>query len=76
MSHKSCVICGKRITYTFWVCSACEGRHGLDGIPYRNWPEWTKLLVRTSRRQTTIDRREVAFSSMGFDPFEYLTNDS
>lgn len=76
MSRKLCVICGRPITYTFWVCSGCEGVYGLDGVPYRNWPEWTKLLVRTSRRQTTIDRREIVFSSMSFDPFEHFTKGS
>jgi len=73
MSYKACVICGKPITYTFWACAGCERNHGLDGVPYRNWPEWVKLLVRTSRRQRTIDSREVVVSSMSFDPFEYLT---
>lgn len=72
---KLCVTCGKPITYTFWVCADCECEFGIDGVPYRNWPDWIKVLVRTSRKETRIDRREIAFSSLekeGFDPLEDL----
>lgn len=73
---KQCVTCGKRITYTFWVCSSCENTYGIAGIKYTNWPEWIKVLVKTSRRQNTISRREIAFSSIEeFDPFKYLTSE-
>lgn len=67
---KSCVVCGKRITPTFWVCSGCEATYGLVGVRYAEWPEWVKLLVRTSRRQHAISSREEPFSVRGYDPFE------
>lgn len=47
---KKCVLCGKNITYTFWVCAECEELWGLDGVDYRNWPEWVKALVSIERR--------------------------
>jgi hypothetical protein len=70
---KLCCICKRPITYTFWVCADCEKSYGIDGVRYADWPDWIKLLVRTDRRQRTIDSKEIVFSSLGnsgFDPFD------
>lgn len=76
MTVKTCALCSKRITEQFWVCAGCEDKHGLIGVPYRNWPEWVKEMAKLDRRQRTIDRREFAFSEVrGFDMFDYLTKE-
>lgn len=73
---KYCVICGRRITPTFWVCANCEKDHGIDGEPYREWPDWIHELVRTSRREARASAIERPCSTFnvpeGFDPFDYL----
>ena len=75
---KLCAICSKRITYTFWICAACEVEYGFAGKSYSEWPEWVKEMVRTSRKETRASRKEIPFSHLensGFDPFEYFTKD-
>ena len=45
-----CVICGKRITWSFWVCADCESDYDLVGVRYAEWPEWLRFLVSDEKR--------------------------
>ncbi len=74
--YKTCVLCGKRITVTFWVCAGCEKDHDIVRVRYAKWPTWIKAMVRADRRQRTIDMRELSFAQVqedgtihGYDPF-------
>ena len=42
-----CVVCGKRITWTFSLCSKCEAEYGKR---VEDWPEWVREEVNASRR--------------------------
>jgi len=54
---KECVICGKPITYTFWVCRGCEEDWDLVGVDYKDWPEWVKSLVSIDRRRVYVENQ-------------------
>lgn len=76
---KSCSICSRPITEQFWVCCSCEQSHNLVGQSYREWPEWVKEMVRTSRRETKASRREIPESRLNMndgDIFEFYTNNN
>ncbi len=52
---KRCVICDRPITWTFWVCAACEEEWGLVDVDYKDWPEWVKALVSIERRRIYVE---------------------
>ncbi len=68
MRYTVCCICGRYITYQFWVCRACEERWNLIGVDYRDWPLWVKALKNFEQcernrvlRRSTLDIQEVGF---------------
>lgn len=74
MPIKTCVICGKHITYQFWVCANCENTYNIVHTPYREWPPWIKELVATYRREARADDREIPFSDIrNTDVFDFIT---
>ena len=52
---RHCMICGRFITASFWVCASCEEEHGLN-VPFRQWPVWAKELKREHERGRRNER--------------------
>ena len=74
----NCVIptCGKRISWTFWLCSDCEkiyGRRAKDS----NRPEWVNYLIRQAakeRRAYLKTEGDISFDDiMDIHPFAETT---
>lgn len=60
---KKCVLCEKNISWSFWVCRACEERWGLVDVDYKDWPEWVKALVSIERRNVYVqDKIDIIYT--------------
>jgi len=57
MTRKRCVICGRAITETFYVCIHCCKEHGVP-YKYQFWPRWLKDLVNMEIKNLVILRIE------------------
>jgi len=54
----SCMICGRHIQASWFVCKACRLAVGVE--KYRDWPEWMKGLCRYHSRQRYYERQMIA----------------
>lgn len=52
-ASRKCMLCGKTITPSFWVCEECEDEYGLGGS-WKDWPEWARRM----RADTMAERRQ------------------
>lgn len=60
---KRCVLCGKPITPSFWVCADCEKRWNFDNKDFTEWPEWVRAIVSIERRNVYVDKNlEIIFT--------------
>ena len=50
-----CVVCGKRITWTFWICEKHRKEYG-DNL--RDWPPWLQYLAKQTRRERYAEKRD------------------
>ena len=51
-----CAVCGTlRKNTRFWLCRECSVEWGCYKVPYRDWPEWVRYLVKETQR---VHRRE------------------
>jgi len=55
MESPTCVICGKNITYQFYLCNGCEADWGKRKV---DWPEWLRYLVNQARRERYAAQRD------------------
>jgi len=60
-----CMICGARVTASFWLCSDCETEYGL-GAPYRCWPSWAKQLSEDHRQMRLSERDRLQAGELTF----------
>ena len=62
MSQSKCVVCGRKITYRFYVCRVCGKEYGQTKA---EWPEWLRFLVNDTARERMRERswaeREIFF---------------
>jgi hypothetical protein len=66
---RKCMVCGRFITASFFVCRDCEALYGLRG-PSSVWPEWARVMRRFHDKQRYDDRRPV----YGFDDCHSLVS--
>lgn len=52
--HKCLAGCGKRITYRFAICSACEKIYGRRTA---QWPDWLRFSWNDTQRQRRAESR-------------------
>ena len=52
---RKCVVCGKPITWRFWICEKHRKEYG-DNL--RDWPEWLQFLVKDISRERYSDERQ------------------
>lgn len=51
-----CVVCHKRVSWKFWLCSECEEKYGYSQEdPDR--PEWVRFLIRDAARERREDEK-------------------
>ncbi len=69
---KKCVVCGKRITWRFWICEEHRKEYGNN---MRDWPEWLRFLVKDIAKERYSDERQQRLLDMldRLDP-KHLTN--
>ena len=57
--------CGKRITWSFALCSDCEKKYGHSAY---DWPDWLRFLwqdeQRERRRDKKVNTRELTFTDI------------
>ena len=56
---RRCLLCGKSITPTFWLCVDCGNELGVEGKPYREWPCWLRALTNGHARARYAERRQL-----------------
>lgn len=75
MARKTCAICGKVITETFYVCMKCVKAYDIP-YKYTDWPRWLKDLVNLELKNLKLLRMEekyLSLDSLGY-PFDYKIN--
>lgn len=55
MDNPACVVCGKQITMSYWVCADCAAHYGGS---YKKYPEWLRDLIRMERRERYRSARD------------------
>ena len=63
MAESVCVVCGKRVTWQFYVCAKCE-----DVYP-RPFPEWLRFLVNDAMRERVAAGRGEPIEQPYFDEY-------
>ncbi len=53
---RRCMICGHKVTASFWACASCERKYGLTK-PIEVWPEWARQLKRDHQAMRRAERR-------------------
>jgi len=53
-THKCLTGCGRNVTWTFAICSACENTYGNSS---RLWPAWLRFLWSDTQRERRQTRR-------------------
>lgn len=56
MTSRGCVICGKPVFASYWVCKTCYFKFRLAGKKHRQWPKWVKALVIIEQRAERHDK--------------------
>lgn len=71
MARKTCAICAKVITETFYVCMSCIKTHDIP-YKYTDWPRWLKDLVNIELKNLRLLRIEEKYISINSSdyPFE------
>jgi len=59
-----CMICGHRITSSFWVCAKCAERYGLASS-VGEWPEWARQLRRDHKSMRRDERDRASYERDG-----------
>ena len=54
---KRCTLCSAPISWTYWLCADCVKEHNLEGIDFKDWPEWIKALVSIDRREAYLQTK-------------------
>lgn len=57
MTSRGCVICGKPVFASYWVCKRCHKQFRLSGKKQKNWPKWLKALVAIEQRNERHNNR-------------------
>jgi transposase-like protein len=56
-TRKQCVICGRFITESFYICSKCSREFSIPE-KYSDWPDWLQVLVKIYQRNLYRRRKE------------------
>jgi len=54
------MVCGRRIQGNGWVCLRCEAAYPVLAQPYKDWPEWARIM----REEERIRRRRARYEPL------------
>ena len=63
-----CSVCMQPLDGTDWLCHKCAETHEVTGVPYREWPDYLKVLVNEEQAARRRDKeiRELGYFELSF----------